>query len=251
MKKMKQLFQATNNKIAKNASLIESEMVNEYNKEYLPGGTLHITINKWKSYITEKITDVSNMARWSGATYRLSPVKKLHMISAYRPCKASIDEKNSLATYTQQYYKLLEDGIQNPDPREQFIEDLLKQIKLRNRTTDDYLIIGLDANEAINNENNGINRLIKEGQLINMYQAIHGETPDFPTHINGSKCIDFILCTYNVLPFITKCGYVRFHEALDSDHRAIFCDISNNIFKTHIPDKVEQIRMVGSNSRVK
>lgn len=84
---LRQKYQNTINKLFKNTSLIESKMEDEYNNDYLPGRTIHITLNKWTSYIKETIIDPSKFGRWSGATYRLSPINNLHIISAYRPCK--------------------------------------------------------------------------------------------------------------------------------------------------------------------
>jgi hypothetical protein len=250
-KKMKKLFQATINKIYKNASLIESEIEEAYNKEYLPGGTLHKTLNKWNSYITGQINDMAKLARWSGATYRLSPTKQLHMISAYRPCKTKITEKNSMASYTQQYYKLLQEGYLDPEPRRQFVTDLISQIQLLSKSEDDYIIVALDANEAMYSKKNGLQKIMKECQLFDMYRTLHEDKEEFPTHVNGTQCIDYLLCSYNVLQYINKCGYIPFHEGYDSDHRGIFCDISPDIFKTHIPEKIEKVRLVGSNSTVK
>jgi hypothetical protein len=44
-------------------------------------------------------------------------------------------------------------------------------------------------------------------------------------------------------------GYIKFFEAFDSDHRAIYCDLSNKIFEDHDSCKtIKRKRIVGSNS---
>jgi hypothetical protein len=76
----------------------------------------------------------------------------------------------------------------------------------------------------------------------------HADETQFPTHSNGSIKIDFLLCTPNLVPFVTKVGYIRFHEAFDSDHRAIYCDISNTLLESPSNAQVPLRRIVGTTS---
>jgi hypothetical protein len=57
-----------------------------------------------------------------------------------------------------------------------------------------------------------------------------------------------MLGTRNVIPFITKIGYLPFNDGFDSDHRAIFADISPTILEYETPITEPKIRLVGSNS---
>jgi hypothetical protein len=41
---------------------------------------------------------------------------------------------------------------------------------------------------------------------------------------------------------------MRFHEALDSDHRAIFCDLDQNLFKKAPDPMIIKTRQIGTNS---
>jgi hypothetical protein len=43
-------------------------------------------------------------------------------------------------------------------------------------------------------------------------------------------------------------GYVQFNEGFDSDHQAIFCDISHNIITDTTMIRKKQKRIIGSNS---
>jgi hypothetical protein len=77
---------------------------------------------------------------------------------------------------------------------------------------------------------------------------LHEDDQDFPTHENGTNRIDYLLCTPNVLQYITQIGYVPFNGALDSDHRAVFCDLNGAIFEAEIEEIPKRVRLVGTNS---
>ena len=55
-----------------------------------------------------------------------------------------------------------------------------------------------------------------------MYHKQH--TQDFATYACGTRRIDFVLCTANVLPAVKHCGYTAFADVLHSDHRGLFID---------------------------
>jgi hypothetical protein len=48
--------------------------------------------------------------------------------------------------------------------------------------------------------------------------------------------------------YVDKVGYVKFHEGFDSDHRAIFCDLSKDIMLKQRQPQEQLIRLVGTNS---
>jgi hypothetical protein len=230
-------------------SLTASVIPTNYKKSYLPGGTLNLTVGKWRSYLDGKILDEDNLARWSGNSYRLSTTSKLHIISAYRVCEGKPEQDRSLSSYNQQYMGLKTKGIDNPDPRQQFISDLIITIKKLKNSENDKIIIGLDANADINTDKNGLQKLCNSCDLVDMYTTIHEDYENFPTHSNGSKRIDYMLCSTNVLPYVNKVGYIKFHEGLVSDHRAIFCDIDESILED-VQDRKNNIleRLIGTNS---
>jgi hypothetical protein len=121
-------------------------------------------------------------------------------------------------------------GIENPNPRDHFIDDIIMQFKEECQDVHHFFLFAVDANEALGEKEMGINRMCSELGLVDPYLHKHNDFEDFSTHINGSKRIDMILCTPNLLQYISKIGYIKCHETLDSDHRAIFCNISKDIF---------------------
>jgi hypothetical protein len=70
----------------------------------------------------------------------------------------------------------------------------------------------------------------------------------FGTHINGSKQIDFLLCSDNLLGFINKTGSLDFQEGFDSNHRGLFFGISSDIFTKITEDVIPCTRQIGTNS---
>jgi hypothetical protein len=105
----------------------------------------------------------------------------------------------------------------------------------------------MDANESMSVKNSEIQQMIRDCKLINAYSAKHGEK-EFGTHINGSKRIDFIICNEAMLEHITSINYMLFHQAIDSDHRACYCDISETLFKNNKKPQQARERLIGTNS---
>jgi hypothetical protein len=184
-----------------------SPIPTNYKRPYLPGGTLTLTVGKWRSYIESEILDTEQLGRWTGNSYRLSPISKMHIITAYRVCESRAYEDKSLSTYNQQYVGLQTKGIKNPDPRQQIIDDLIILIKSLTKNKDDYLMLGIDANAYIQTDKKGLQKLCNECNIVDMYSSIHEEDEEnFPTRINGSKRIDYILCTTNLFHHVQKVG---------------------------------------------
>jgi hypothetical protein len=219
-----------------------------FESERLPGGTAMITSGRWTTQIHSQVTDFFKMGRWSGNCYRLSGSKKLYIISAYRPCPLVIGPTNSMSTAHQQAVMLAARNIHDSNPRRQFILDFINQFGSICNNDDNYVLLALDANSVLEEDTNGMGKLLRDCGMIDLYTTITHDNSQFPTHTRGSKKIDYLLGTHNIIPFITRIGYVKFHEAFDSDHRAVFADISNTILEDPIKPDTKRIRLVGSNS---
>jgi hypothetical protein len=139
-------------------------------------------------------------------------------------------------------------GIQNPNPRKQFVDDFIAQFQEMCDNNNNYFILAIDANATLGKDREGLDRIASECNLIDMYSTIHQDYSVFPTQQRGSQRIDYILCSRNVIPYITQCGYVRFNDGFDSDHRAIFCDISHEILTDTTMLRKKRKRIIGANS---
>jgi hypothetical protein len=245
---LKKLFQIKANRLLKNPNLVTTTTSLSYTEKYLPGGCCQITANTWTTRIQNPIYDDFRLGRWIGTTYNVSPTKKLHIITAYRVCEHTSNTTNSLSTAVQQETMLLARGIEQPNPRKQFVDDFIHQFQPVCDDIDNYFLLSLDANSTVGNDKDGVDRLIEECNLVDVYTTIHQDYTQFPTQQRGSKKIDYMLSSRNLIPYITKCGYVCFNEAFDSDHRALFCDISHNILSDNFTPNSSRKRIIGSNS---
>lgn len=97
-------------------------------KEGLPGGMLQLCIGNITGRINQQLHDSWNMGRWCGHKLQMSNDQHLFIITAYRVCKGSVASVNSSTTSScrQQYMIMRENGILSPNPRQQFITDLIK-----------------------------------------------------------------------------------------------------------------------------
>jgi hypothetical protein len=244
---LKQICQSILQTVFKNNSLIVSTVPISAATNYLPGGTANISLGVWNSRILSPLYDPSHMGRWTGATYCLSDTRKLHVLTAYRVFPNTLRINPSLSTYWQQVLMMKQNGHLHPDPRAQFLLDITAFIQSLEITSDDYLMLSLDAKNTSDNHD-VIQDLCDECHLLDMYMAKHADEQQFPTHELGSVKIDFLLCSPNLLPYVNKVGYIRFHEAFDSDHRAIYCDISTDLIGIARDPPPPLIRMVGTTS---
>ena len=145
------------------------------------------------------------MGRWTGTKYILQQDKNLYIISGYRACKNSSSTKNliqSNSTYAQQYYALKEKGTDAPQPRKQFVIDLIQYIHTLKLKEEDIFLLMLDKNEQIGTEATGIINFITHGGMVDLFTLYNCSTCSIPTFLKGSSRIDYILGTPNILPYI-------------------------------------------------
>jgi hypothetical protein len=210
---------------------------------HLPGGSATFSRDNIVNKIESSIEDEYHMGRWTGSTYRLEDNKKLNVISAYCVLDQKVTATNSMSTNSQQHQILRSRGITAVKPRTQFIINFCQQFKSKCDSPNKMTILMIDANECTSDpENQGLQQLMEECGLINIYKHVHDDHEEFPTHINGSKG------TANILQYIHKMGYIKFHECFDSDHHGIYCDLSSKLFQKTPPPSVKRERIVGSNS---
>lgn len=91
----------------------------------LPGGTAQIVGGDWTGRMVGRIQDTRGLRRWCGSKIRLKHDRHLFIICAYRVCDQTLSQVGVVTAYAQQHYLLSIDGITNPKPQRQFIEDLI------------------------------------------------------------------------------------------------------------------------------
>jgi len=92
---------------------------------------------------------------------------RLILVSAYRVCPQQFDATTIMVT-AQQTRILLQQGVRHPNPCKQFITDLVTQITAW-RQQNKEVLVGLDANERIDDPCSKIMRLMAETDLIDLH----------------------------------------------------------------------------------
>jgi len=93
------------------------------------------------------------------------------LISAYQVCTQQFDATANTVT-AQQTRLLQQQGIKTPNPKKQFVTDLIALIKTWIHDGKDILL-GMDANEDVDNLGSHITRLFTETGLIDLHNHRH------------------------------------------------------------------------------
>jgi len=88
----------------------------------------------------------------------------------------------------------------------------------------EHLIIGIDANENV--QNGALTSMLRACGLHNMIHTKHPKLKNFPTFecSDNDTPIDAIMTTFPDSQ-TTRCGYLAFGEGLPGDHRTLWADI--------------------------
>jgi hypothetical protein len=87
----------------------------------------------------------------------------------------------------------------------------------------------------------GMGKLLDECNFVDLYTTVTNHHTQFPTQARGSKKIDYLLGTRNIIPCISRIGYVTYNDGFDSDNRAIFADVSQTILSNPIQQIAKKI----------
>ena len=133
--------------------------------------------------------------------------------------------------WAQQQTCLIRDGI-NVNPRQHVIDTLVTEIE---NTFDSGIAVILlaDLNEGPDDHEKTNNKLLNIG-LHNILQNRLG-TQHMPNkHKRGTKAIDHVWLTANLLQTVEKAGYVPFDTIIENtDHCCIFFDLDRGIILDH------------------
>ena len=210
-----------------------------------PGGTSTITRNltakKDKTYETDEL------GRWNINIINFG-YQDVYIINIYRPLKRGNNGIKSVWQQQITHFQQQERNIRNP--RHQFDEDLKNTIEKIKSLTQNIIIIG-DFNEPETSNEQG-NTLLEMLGLINILKYRHS-TQLPKTHINGSRAIDHIWLTPNLLPHIRSTGMLPFDSIFKSYQRTLFLDITLQGFQqtTNAPIIPRRLTTNNTNSTTK
>ena len=110
------------------------------------GGTLIHINKKWASIGIEKHKD--KYGRWCSVTLTGDKNRKITVINAYRVGNNTIEKAGGSTVWFQEYTLLLENGLKNPDPQQQILDDMEQYINDIKEDPDHEFVIFIDANES-------------------------------------------------------------------------------------------------------
>jgi hypothetical protein len=204
--------------------LVTSESELKFPTSYKPGGTCIGVNGKWATRMTGQGVDPSGQGRWSYITLS-GRATDVMFISAYRVCQKAGAKVGPLTSYAQQWTMSRVAGKEKPDPRNDFINDLIQFVTEQRADRQIAISILMDANELMGRETEGIQRLANTLKLTDIHCNMLG--PEGPaTYIRGKDRIDYGLFSPEFLPYIRRCGFGAFQDGPTTDHRWAYADIA-------------------------
>jgi len=154
---------------------------------------------------------------------------RLFVVSAYRVCNQQFDVM-TITTTVQQTHLLLKQGVPNPDPKTQFITDLISQVK-QWQASGVEVLIGMDANEDVDNPHSKIARVFRKTDLIDLHHHRYPALLKPATHQCGSHPIDIMLGSQLLSMALLHAWMLPFGEPylIKGDHHLLGLDISPDI----------------------
>ena len=70
---------------------------------------------------------------------------------------------------------LREKGIEDPDPRQEFVTDIIQLINSLESDPKHFVILMLDANESMNEPGSGIRKIINDTTMVDTFEVFSQE----------------------------------------------------------------------------
>jgi exonuclease III len=220
--KVNQILHKATRKIYNSSRIQSSTSPIPFTSFYKPGGTTTIITGDTTGRVIS--TESDNLGRWSSQKLVCHGGKFINIITAYQVTQSNINQAGPFTAFAQQWATLTtEDNTDdNPAPRTSFYKDLTNYITLL-QGKNEHIILAGDFNDT-NTPGTLFFEFLTQSKLVDVITHTHGPT-QHPTYDRGSRCIDFILLSESVLPYVQSCGIEPFNQTLRSDHSGIFLDL--------------------------
>ena len=204
---------------------------------YLPGGSAILATGNLTGRILATFTDDA-LGRWSSIRIRGNQGVHVLIVTAYMVCKTSISSTGPTTAFRQQYSILRAQGIQNPNPRQQFINDLSSFLEHHQSLGDRLLLLG-NFNTDLDNpsDSRSLRSMFQQLQLTDLLIHHHPSLAPASTRLRGRR-IDSIFGCPQITNLPLHCGMGLFNSIVDSDHRPIYIDVIATDLLQHIPPTI-------------
>jgi hypothetical protein len=158
-------YLARQHKTWKHVATSFSSIDMESSLDYITGGTLTPTVDQCSSQVFAKDADLSGMGQWSYQMLVGKRNSKITIIARYQCVK--IPSANSSAWTQEKIYMRDRQSKSSPNPRKQFVKDLIKFINAKRLMNHD-IILNLDATKVLGKESQGIAKIMQECDLVDL-----------------------------------------------------------------------------------
>ena len=190
--------------------------------EYQPGGVASGICGRLSRYYEGGSSD--EIGRWCCDTFK-GPQNSVKIYTLYRVNPKPNNAGGGCSAWEQQQVLLRTRNI-DVDPRAQVITSLVKVLQEDIRRGFAIVLMS-DLNEGID-DREGTNGLLEDIGLENVFHSMYGSLP--ATYIHGSKAIDHVWMTQDIIPYVSSMGIAPHKYISHSDHRALICDVKMEQF---------------------
>ena len=200
-------FQEAVSSMDKNTKVTWSTSDVPCDSDFKPGGTCIINRGSTKSRIKSFGSDSLGRGSWQLLTGEGS--REILIISVYQCCSSSSDDARN-TTHRQQQTLLSEQNRPSLDPRKNVKKDITTFFRsMRRRNPSLIPIIIGDWNEECTDGSTPYD-LCQEFGLVNIFERLYPNHPQFKTYQRGSRVIDFALAPPQIADKISNFVYEPF-----------------------------------------
>ena len=182
------------------------------------GGFLQFAHGSHSGRIKTRTTDY--LGRWGTQIVRLRQGRSLAILTAYRPCNTPLTTATEGTVLKQQFRELRRRGVDEPNPRQLFLQDLTKHV-LQLQSDGNSILLGLDANPTRPDQ-----FLVKCGLQDLLAEKYPNPTA---THKKGNRLDLIVGCSF-VSSHVERISILDSPYGADSDHAVLYVDLSKKIF---------------------
>jgi hypothetical protein len=188
-----------------------------------PGGTILAVLGTWSHTVTTVSSD--SLGRWCKATLSGRDGSLLSVFSLYNVVKTDISKVGPSTIFAQQWQLLRLSGIDQPDPRQQCIDDFKTAVQHEQTIGSDIVVLG-DLNEVVGEDPALMASICASCNLYDPFSDMYPDQVDTPTYVRGRKRLDWVFISRSLYTSVDAVGYNRYNLLYHSDHRAIFLDLA-------------------------